>query len=222
MAEHITEEQQVEAIKKWWKENGKAVIAGLVIGFAALFGWRYWSEHREEQAQAASDLYAQTLAQLQQGKTEEGAMRAGKVAEQYQGTVYGPLARLALAKAAVQAGDTAGARKHLESAMNNAEPEALRHVARLRLARLLIADGELDAALALLDQAEPGAFEALYRESKGDIYLARGERQRASELYRAALAGIAPDSPYRSRLEMKIDDTAVAAQTPEQPQEAGQ
>ena len=39
---YASEEEQVQAIKKWGKENGPGIIAGLILGLGALFGWRYW------------------------------------------------------------------------------------------------------------------------------------------------------------------------------------
>ena len=58
MADYETEEQQVEALKNWWKENGTAVITGAALGIAALSGWRGWEWYQEKQAKEASDMFA--------------------------------------------------------------------------------------------------------------------------------------------------------------------
>ena len=60
---YTTEEEQVEALKKWWRENGKAVIAGFIIGFGAIFGWREWQAHVTEEAQKASRQFQEMAIQ---------------------------------------------------------------------------------------------------------------------------------------------------------------
>ena len=136
-----TEEQQVEAIKKWWKENGTMFVAGIVITLGAVVGWRWWMDHRNAQAEAAAVEYQQLLAELSQGDKEAVIKRGGYLIDNYAATPYSDLAALALSRLRVDAGELAAARSRLEWVMNHAEAPELRDVARLRLARVHLAAG---------------------------------------------------------------------------------
>jgi predicted negative regulator of RcsB-dependent stress response len=96
--------------------------------------------------------------------------------------------------------------------LDNSDSGIFRDIARLRLARVLIADGELDAAVAVVNQAESGsAFDALFTEVQGDIQHARGDLAAASDAYRQALAAMSPGSPERELLQLKYADALAAA-----------
>ena len=40
MATHLDEEEELENLKRWFRENWVALAAGLVIGFGAIGGWQ--------------------------------------------------------------------------------------------------------------------------------------------------------------------------------------
>jgi len=209
---YVSEEQQVEAIKKWWKENGKAVIAGIVLGLVILFGGRAWIEYRQEQAEEASAQYAELMAAKEQGNAALAVQKGEAVLKEYASTPYGALAALALAQIELERGDVAAARTHLQWAMDNARQEGVRHVARLRLGRVLIAEGNWDAALALVPASGTEGFTAAYEELKGDAYVAKGDVGQAREAYRKALEALGPTAPNRALLQMKLDDLGEANQ----------
>jgi predicted negative regulator of RcsB-dependent stress response len=206
-----TEEQQIAAIKEWWKENGSSVVTGVVLGLAVLFGGKAWFAYQDRNAQNASTIYAAMMNALQAGDALNTGEKAGMLLADYSNTPYAALGALALARVRLEEGETGAARGQLQWVLDNSSSEIFRDIARLRLARVLIADGELDAAGSLVDQAESeSAFGALFIEVRGDIQRARGDLAAASEAYQQALAATPPGSQERELLQLKYTDVLAA------------
>lgn len=208
MAEHLTEEQQVEALKQWWKENGMSVVIGLLIGFAALFGWNYWNDYRDEQGARASVIYQQLLTDLQANKAEAVQQQADSLRNEFSKTPYATLAAMAQARLAVEKGELDAAAAHLQWAMANTRQDQLQHTARLRLARVLIAAGKPDEVDNLLAKARPGAYAAAYAEVSGDAAVARGDLAAAREAYQRAMSTAGDDQQFSNAVRLKLDDIA--------------
>jgi predicted negative regulator of RcsB-dependent stress response len=184
-----TDEEKVEAIKKWWKDNGLSVVAGVVIGLGAVFGWRWWGQYEDSVAQEASAAFEELMATAEVPGGEAPQAKAGAIADAYASTAYAALAALMKARVAVEAGDTAAARLALEEAIAKAPDPALARVAALRLARVLLAESNLDEARAVLDRHEDaGPFSGDFAAVRGDIAAAAGRTAEAREAYAAALA----------------------------------
>ena len=215
MSEMRTEEEQIDAIKNWWKENGRSTVIGVVIAAAAVFGWRGWQDYERETAEAASSLY-QTLvqqSQVQPGQvlSEERRKSTAYIAKQlktdYEGSSYAQYAALWLAKHAVDKGELDQARAELEWLLTQNSEVAVTQVARLRLAQVLLASGQAEAALQRIGGAPETGFEAAYYEFKGDLLLAL---DRADEARAAYAAGVAANTDNaRPVIAMKLDDLAV-------------
>lgn len=200
-----TQQQEVERLRNWWKEYGNALIAGVVIGVAILFGSKYWKQHQETRRVEASGLYEQMLTSAR-GSEKEAARASGeRLIKDYDGTPYAAMAALMLARQAQEGGDTAGARRHLEWTIANAHQDAVQHAARLRLARLLASGGEHAAALAVTEIKDRGGFEADYLELRGDLFSALGRAAEARTAYSEALKQMREPSPYQSVVRMKLD-----------------
>lgn len=186
MSTYLTEEEQVEALKNWWKENGTSVIAGAVLGFAIIFGWKGWDSYQTSQGEGASMLYSTMENQLAGGAAEEGVQTAKRLIGDYSGSVYATFAALQLAKLSYEKGEKPTAQSHLQWAMDNAPDQALAELARLRLARLLIDMEQWQAANALVAKAGdvmPGEFAVL----SGDLAVQRGDLDAARAAYGEAL-----------------------------------
>lgn len=207
MSEHITEEQQVEAIKTWWKENGVAVVAGLVIGFGALFGWRYYNDYRDAQAGAASSLYESVQKKIKLGQADDARLQAEKIISEYPRTPYAAMAALAAAKQAAAGDNMEEARKQLQWVLDNSRQQQFEHSARLQLAAVMLNGAEYDAALNLLATAKPGGYVAAYEEMKGDILLAKDDSKAAHESYDMALKAEGLGAQQRRIVQAKFDDT---------------
>lgn len=208
MAIYDTEEEQVEALKRWWKENGQATITGVVIGVALILGWNFWQNYKRDQALQASALYEQLLTAVEQGKDESAEKIAERIQEQYRGSAYSTYANLIKAKIKVQQNDLDAAGQILGAATTSAGTE-LSHVARLRLIRILLAKGEYEQGLQLIAEVDPGemaGFAGAYDELKGDLYVALNRPGEARTAYQSALR-----SGYQSPLlQFKIDDLTEA------------
>ncbi len=205
-----TEQQQIEAVKKWLKENGKAASAGVVIGLALVFALWAWRDHEKTQAEAASVEYQRLIEDLEQDQQEVALQRAARIQGQYARTPYAVFAALVQAKIKVDQGDNASARQYLQWAFDNADQPEIKHIARLRLARVMLERDEESAALSLIESVKGGAFAAHYEELRGDIHLALNQPAAARASYQRALAQLAPESGHKALLQMKLDDLGAA------------
>ncbi|KAA6183309.1 tetratricopeptide repeat protein [Thiohalocapsa marina] len=204
MAELLTDEEKVEAIKKWWKANGVSVVAGVVIGLGAVFGWRGWVSYQTGVAQQASIAFEQLLATAATGQVEATELQAGSIVDDFGGTPYAMFADLALARTRADAGDLPGAALALEAAIGRAPEPALARLAALRLARVLIADDQLERAADVIDQHDDdAAFAADFAALRGDIALRQGRADAARTAYRAAIDGGAGNSRL---IELKLEN----------------
>lgn len=205
---YTTENEQIEDLKKWWKENWKSLIAGVVIGLSAIFAYWAWNNYTKSQAEAASAEYQLLIGEVEKGDTNAGLARAARIRNQYGDTTYAVFAAMAMGKLALDKGDKKAARQHLDWAMNNAEHDTLKHIARLRLARILLDMGETQNALKLVTVSKAGSFLSAYEEVKGDIYVKTANVSEASAAYQRALKSLDEQaSPEKKALiQMKLDD----------------
>lgn len=203
--EYETEEQQIEAVKKWWKEYGMTIFAGLAIGLVGIFGYRYFIEQRELSMAETSHAYDTVIAKLQQNDKQAFVTEASSFNAEYPGTIYSNLLSLQLAKLAVDAQDLATAGQHLSDILDDPEHGTIENIARLRLGRVLLAQGDTDKALALIAEAPKDEFRSSYEMLRGDIWMAKGDRNRARQAYSSAKEHGA-DGPVNPNLEMLLTD----------------
>ncbi len=198
-----SEEQQVEAIKDWWKENGKAIILGAVIGLGGLFGWRYYQDSVTAAQEAASESYTKAVQQLaEKGADAEGDIQSFIDANSE--TQYAVLAALQLAKVQVDSNNIDKALAQLEWAKTATTDQALLAVIHYRLARVKAEQSEFDAALSELTTISDESWSGRVAELRGDILLRKGDVSGAYTAYtEAQQAGDASQT-----LQMKLDDLA--------------
>jgi predicted negative regulator of RcsB-dependent stress response len=210
MAEHLTEEEQVEALKKWWQENGTAIIIGIVVGLAAVIGVRYWFSYHETRAVKASDAYYNFNAAISKKDTALTQTLANEMRENFKGTSYAALTAMQMARLDVDANKLAEAEKNLRWAVDNPGHKTLGLIARLRLAEVLNAEGKLDDALALLDQVKDPTFDPRFALVRGDILRKQGKMEKAREAYQLALTDKSLSGKTRDFVEMKLDDLSAS------------
>jgi predicted negative regulator of RcsB-dependent stress response len=202
-----TDDEQMEAIREWWAENGRSVVFGVVLGLGAIFGWRAWQAHQVERGEAAAALFEQMTIASRTG--EDGKVReAGEqLAASYDDTPYAVFARLLQARLAAEGNDLPAAGEHLEWALEHNDVPALDREIRLRLARIRLALKDYDGALSLLTAVkEPGGYEAAWHELRGDIEAARGNEEAARSAYEQALAARPPNDAVDAQpLELKLE-----------------
>lgn len=192
MDDYLSEREQVDRIRQWWKENGAWIIVGIGGGVLALAGWNWWQNHTITRAEQASTIYAVVAEAAMEERVEEARLGVDQLAAGHGSSPYLQQGRLALAAAAVRAGDRDLAIDQLEQVFSDARDPQLKLIARLRLARLLVAEGNDERALGLVRGVDAGAFAAALAEVEGDILAARGDTAGAREAYEQALAGAGP------------------------------
>jgi predicted negative regulator of RcsB-dependent stress response len=205
-----SEREQLDAIKRWWKENGQAVVIGVVLGLGGILGWRSWQSYQENQAARASAEYEQLVASLNAGARERATQEAKQILAEYADTTYGSLTSLLLARVYAEQQKWAEAAGELRRVMDNGKPQPLRQVARLRLARVLTQQGQLEDALSVLAPSPDAAFAAAYHETRGDVLLAKGDLDGARGAYGKALEGPSSTVADREVLRVKLADLGGA------------
>ena len=194
MNEYETEEQQIAALKSWWKENGTSIVIGLVVGVAALFGWRGYVEQNNTHLVQASDLYMEAMQSVAL-QTIDKEMIDDKAVDinntlinEYGDTPYAALSSLALAKLEYEKDNSDAAVAQLELAVKHASDDMIKQVANLRLARVYIEQQKYTEATTILEMAHDVAYDAQFEELKGDIYSAKGDVAEARSAYDKAIA----------------------------------
>jgi predicted negative regulator of RcsB-dependent stress response len=204
VAIYETEEEQLEALKRWWKENGTSTVVGVTLGIAIIIGWNYWQDHKKEQANQASALYDQLLKAAETDQKDSVDKLAKRLQEQYGNSNYAAYGGLFQAKFKVQQGDIPAAKEILKKIADGKDKE-LSHIAKIRLVKLMLASGEYEQGLQVInnvDQAEAAKFSDNYDELVGDLYVALDRLDEARTAYQKALK-----NGYQSPLlQLKIDD----------------
>jgi predicted negative regulator of RcsB-dependent stress response len=192
MAELRTDEEQVEAIKQWWKNNGSSLLIGIGAALAIVFGWQAWQNHQAQQRTEAASQFV-TLMNAFGTEDETSADTVAFVAktlrDEHADSAYAVYGNLMLARIQLmQNSDAKGAVESLQWALDKAaETQPLALVVRSRLAQAQMALEDYDAALATIDGAKDSdAFGAMFAELRGDILLAKGDQEGARKAYLAA------------------------------------
>ncbi len=217
MSDHLADQEQLENLKRWWKENGVQTVLIVALAVGGWFGWQFWQETRKTRAEQASFVYTQLLdAQAEDGVyTAEERARLVRLAvtlkDTYSGSLYGPYAALILAKLAVDENDLEGAARELQWVLDHAREPGLEMLTKLRLARVESARGHYQQALDLLNVNNPGALASAFSEARGDTLLSLGQNAEARSAYEMALATLPPDDyAARSLLELKLGHVPIA------------
>jgi len=184
-----TEDEQVEELKKWWKANGTALMVGIIVVLLAVGGYRYWTAQKHSDAVQASSLLDSAVEALANGDDQLVSDAAGQLLSMYSDTSYAPLAALTLAKSKHAVDDLTSAQTYLQWALDNTKDDAIKHIARVRLASVLWDQDKPSEALQLLDGVVPGEFVASYEELRGDIFASQGENEKAMKAYELAVVG---------------------------------
>jgi len=188
MNEYETEEQQIDALKKWWKENGNSLIIGLFVGISGLFGYRYYIDMQHQHAVQASDLYMGIVENVAlQKDIEQTVDMNNQLINEYSDTPYAALSSMVLARSEYKKGNKDTAVAQLELAVKHASDDIIAHQARFLLVDIYIEQGNFDAASALLDSKHDLAYDAQYAELRGDLLAAQGETEKAKAEYDRAI-----------------------------------
>jgi predicted negative regulator of RcsB-dependent stress response len=208
--DYLSDQEQEEALRNWWRENWRWIIGGVALGLAMLVGWRYWEVHRDQQATAAAKLYADLQSALSKQDLNAAAGVLATLSGSHDASAYAQQGRLLLAKSQVDGGKVEEAIGLLQDVIEKSKDEGLVQIARLRMARLLIQQGKFDDALKILKPESAGEFAAQVREIRGDALFAKNDRDGARAEYAAALAANANAQVDRTLLELKMQEVGEA------------
>jgi len=206
MAVYDLEEQEtIDDLKAWWRRWGNLVTTAILVvavALAGLQGWRWWTHSRAEQASA---LYSAVSVAVRGNDLAKAKDAVAQLEDKYAGTGYAPRGAMVLARMLFDSGDRAGARAQLQWALEHADEDELRQVARFRLAELQFDEKQYDDALRTLDAKHDDAFAGIYADLRGDILAAAGRGPDARSAYQTAMAKLDAKSPYRNYVQVKLD-----------------
>ncbi len=207
MATHLDDEEDLEKLKTWWKENWVALIGGLAIGFGVIGGWESYKHWRDQRAEAASQMFEELKKNFEGAKAEDADKIVQRLKTEYSGTPYAAAAALSAAQDEVKNEKYDAAAANLAWVVEHSPDKGLVQVARLRQARVLLSQNKPDEALNALGN-EAGNFTSLAEELRGDIQLAKGDRKAARSSYEKALAAAETDATNKTLLQQKLEDLA--------------
>jgi len=213
--EFLDDFEQAEVVKKWLRENGPALAVGLVLGLGGLFGYNYWKTSQAQQSLQTAIDYETVAAQL--ATDDETTVDDLKIFEDAHGNhAYTGMLSLQMAKNAVDQNNYEQAIVLLGKAAQNAKPESLKTIAKLRLARVYLQTVQLDKASETLTQVSDSNFDGIKANIQGDILQAKGDKAGARAAYQQALDNLQAGGD-RNLLEMKINDLAESYSTTDTP-----
>ncbi len=211
-----SEEEQIEAIQRWWKDNGKSLLSGICVVLVIWFGWTYWDKQQKTTAEAASDIYhdlmesVELLTSATDDKKENQTATATHLAEtlknDFGATAYAQYAALFMAKLAVEANQLDSAANELKWVLDHNPSENMKLLTTLRLSRVIYAQGKAEDALALIEKVDAGTLQTSYEEAKGDIYLGLGRADEARQAYNKAKGLVIGEPRGQTVLDMKVND----------------
>ena len=195
MADYQSEEEQIEAFKQWWVDNGLKLVAAAVLAIGGTLGWQSWQGSQQEHAQEGSVIYSamidivttETDKQLSEEQLQQITASADQLKQQYGDSGYAQLSALLKAKLAVDADNLDQAASELEWVLNNDPADDLKLLATLRLARVESARGNSDKALAMLEGQDAGKMTSAFEEAKGDFHISLGHYEAAYTSYQTAI-----------------------------------
>lgn len=195
------EDEQLDAVRSFFRNNGKAMVVGVVLGIGALFGWRYWQSNQQQTSANVSMSFDQAIEHSNNMANLNAFVQANE-------NTYGVFAALKLAQEYVDKGDFANARQQLLWAQRHTKDDNLLSTVNLRLARVQQQEKQFDDALKTLDAVQKGGWFAQAQAIRGDVLAEKGDVKGAREAYR--LASESDPSPVLEELlRIKLNNLAA-------------
>lgn len=210
MDDYLSDKEQVERLRQWWRENGWFLIGGVALGLLAIYGYNQYFAYQDRQSETAYALYDAIGAEAEDGDTAQAEAQLADMRSEFPDHAYTHQAALLVASKQIVTAPDAAAEK-LRYVLEQSEDPELAMVARLRLARVLAYREQHQEALALLDVPEPGQFAGRIAEIRGDIHATLGETDAARSAYLEAIVAPGAELLDRSFLQMKLADLPGAA-----------
>lgn len=210
MTEYLTEQEQIQQLKTWVKQYGPTVLLGIILAVVTTTGWRYWQNYQNRILVHASNVYDEMLALRAQNNNADATVQAKKLLAHYRKTPYADMAALLLARDAILKKEYSEAIAQLNWVIDHTRNTSLREVARLRMARVFVAEQKPDAALDLLKKVNDKNYIGLIDEVRGDAFLAKQDPTAARTAYQLALQELPNAEVTRPILQMKYTNLITA------------
>jgi predicted negative regulator of RcsB-dependent stress response len=209
----MTEEEQIEAIKKWWRRHGNLIATLFSAVLLCVAGYRYYNWHQDKLTQQASVAYENMMVALSNQNIKSVRSYANELIKDYEGYVYSDVARMTLAKVYVQKNKLNEAQNELQYVVRKSKMPSLRQIAKIRIARIMASNKSYTEALTQLGAIEDKTYLPVINELKGDIYNATGQYQEAISAYKLAITEVKNNGMGNLFLEMKTNELASKAQS---------
>ena len=206
MDDNLTDQQQAELIKNWLKENSKFLVGGVVLGVSGFFGIQFLQQNKLKEAEMASQLYSEIEFAVKQQRLTQAQTLLQKMDSDFNNTPYQDQGHLFMAKLFMDSVDYENAIIQLEFLVENSIDESLKHIARIRIARIRLQQNLYDEALQVVQTESMGSFEAKYEEIKGDIFSKQGQFSEAQAAYLKAMDLLLPGEFDYEYIQMKFKD----------------
>ena len=193
---HKTEEEQEDQIKNWWKENGIQIIGGVVIGIAGIWGWDYYQNHIYAQSIEARDLYLDF-------SVNNNSSTLQNLSENFSDSSYQDEARLLLAKNQIKNFDES---RNTLLSVSNSSNKYLANLAKIRLAKLYINNGNLSEAETILNNLNDDSYKGLKFYMQAQISEKKNDLSSAKNLYEESLKNLTEESGLKNLIRLKVAD----------------
>lgn len=201
----LQEQEQIDAIKDWWKENGKTVIASVIAAALAFGAVKAWQANTRSKSETAAQLFENVDKAVKDKDAKKITEAAEALKTQFPASAYTARAALVAAKAGFDAKELDAARTQLQWVVDKSPEAGFKNLARLRLAGVLLDQKKYDDALKTLDELKDEAFAARAQDLRGDIFVAQAKLPEARGAYRAALAKEVAGSATKPMTQIKLD-----------------
>jgi predicted negative regulator of RcsB-dependent stress response len=205
--DYLNEKEQWERVLQWVREQGPWVLVSIALVAAGYWGWNAWQKRTEQRNVAAATAYEQIIYAFSHNSNDGGLKLADELIQNFPSSAYADQANLAAARVEVQDGHLDKAEARLTQVLNSTKDPELALLTRLRIARVQLAQNKPDDALKTLNAVNPGAFAARYAQVRGDVLMAKGDRDGALKEYRSARSTGAETLDV-GLLDLKIDELA--------------
>jgi len=203
--EYLSEKEQIERIKQWWRENGWFLIGGALLASLGYFGFNQYQAYKHRVAEGAAAIYQQLVEVVGDDNRTQADQLLAQLEADYASSAYTDQAHLLIAQDYLIR-DTDRSIAELTKVVEQSRDEGMVRIARLRLARVLAYDEQFDLALATLNVPDPGQFESRYAEVRGDIHAAAGNVEAAIGAYTDALLGAGSGTVDPEFVELKLGE----------------
>lgn len=201
----VDEDLRQEQLHRLWKAYGAYIVAAALLIVAGVAGYKGWTWYQAKQAAESGARFEAALKLAEAGKEAEALKSFNELARGGSGA-YPVLARFAAAAAKARSGDGDGAVADYDALAREAGDPALRDLARLKAALILVDSASYENLKSRLsgitEEANPWRNSAW--EILGLAAYRAGDLEAAAEAFETISADLGAPQEVRQRAEMML------------------